>query len=220
MSQSLLPVARPRIAVVTGAIAIALCIGGGLVILMLGNRPLAIDTAWFAFSNDTRSPLILSLSLFLNDAGAQVVVGVVVPVVAAILFGIRRRGWAAVAVLLCGVVSAPLVNAIKSVLERPRPGDHLVSVSLSAYPSGHVANLTAVIAVLALILGWRWFSILAVVLVVAMAASRTYLNVHWFTDDIGGLLLGCGLALVAWGALAGRIRGEADSRRSSRSRAA
>ncbi len=199
---------RSAIAIVAGLSAIVLSIGGGAVISMLGNRPLPIDVAWFDFSNRTRSQLILQVSLFLNDAGAQVMVGVLVPVVVAILFGIRGRGWAAVAVLLCGISSAPLVTAIKSVLERPRPDHHLISVSLSAYPSGHVANLTAVVVVLALILGWRWFGVLAVVLVAAMALSRTYLNVHWITDDIGGLLLGAGLALVVWGALAARIQAE------------
>jgi len=198
------------LALVAGFIAIALCLGGGAVIKLLGNGPLPIDTAWFSFSNDTRSPAILAVSHFLNDYGAQLVVGVIVPVVVAILFAIRRRGWAAVAVLLCGISSAPLVTEIKSVLERPRPDHHLVAVTLSAYPSGHVANLAAVVVVLALILGWRWFSALVVVLTAAMALSRTYLNVHWLTDDVGGLLLGAGLALVVWGALAGRIRAERE----------
>lgn len=200
----------PALALVAGSIAIALSVGGGVFISLLGNGPLPIDVAWFDFSNRTRSPLILEVSHFFNDAGAQLIVGVLVPVVVAIVFAIRRRGWAAVAVLLCGISSAPLVNEIKSVLERPRPDHHLVSVTLSAYPSGHVANLAAVVVVIALLLGWRWFGVLAVVLVAAMGASRTYLNVHWLTDDIGGLLLGSGLALVVWGALAGRIRTERD----------
>lgn len=202
------PGVHPRSALVAGFGAMALCVGGGALILALGNGPLPVDVAWYEFSNASRSPLLLQASYFLNDAGAQVIVGVIVPVVAAILFGSRGRVWAAVAVLLCGIISAPLVNAIKSVLERPRPGDQLVSVTLSAYPSGHVANLTAVIVVLALLLRWRWLRVAAVILVLAMALSRTNLNVHWLTDDIGGLLLGAGLALAVWGALAGRIRGE------------
>lgn len=119
----------------------------------------------------------------------------------------RGRGTA----LRCG--ERPPVNEIKSVLERPRPDDQLISVTLSAYPSGHVANLAAVLVVLSLVLGWRWFGVLTVVLVVAMALSRTYLNVHWITDDVGGVLLGSGLALVVWGALAGRIRAERDPAR-------
>jgi membrane-associated phospholipid phosphatase len=200
------------VAVVAGTLAMVLSVGGGGVIALLGNGPLPMDVAWFGFSRASVSPPILLVSRILNDAGAQVIVGVLVPVIAAILFGIRRRGWAAVAVLLCGIASAPLVTAIKSVLERPRPDDQLIQVSLSAYPSGHVANLAAVIIVLALILRRRWFAVLAVVLCVAMALSRTYLNVHWITDDIGGLLQGAGLALIVWGALAGRLHAERRGR--------
>ena len=112
-----------RVAFVVGLLAILLSIAGGGVIALLGNGPLTVDVAWFTFSNRTLSQPILQVSRFLNAAGAQVVVGVVVPVVAATLFGLRGRGWAAVAVLLCGIASAPLVNAIKSMLERPRPDD-------------------------------------------------------------------------------------------------
>lgn len=216
MTESTPPVRRapsPRVTFVAGLLAILLSIAGGGVISLLGNGPLAVDVAWFAFSNRTLSQPILQVSRFLNDAGAQVVVGVVVPVAAATLFGLRGRSWAAVAVLLCGIASAPLVNTIKSVLERPRPDDQLIPVSLSAYPSGHVANLVAVLVVLALILGWRWFSVLAIVLSIAMALSRTYLNVHWITDDIGGLLLGSGIAFVVWGALGDRLRVETVAHR-------
>ena len=216
MTESTPPVRRapsPRVTFVAGLLAILLSIAGGGVISLLGNGPLAVDVAWFAFSNRTLSQPILQVSRFLNDAGAQVVVGVVVPVAAATLFGLRGRSWAAVAVLLCGIASAPLVNTIKSVLERPRPDDQLIPVSLSAYPSGHVANLVAVLVVLALILGWRWFSVLAIVLSIAMALSRTYLNVHWITDDIGGLLLGSGIAFVVWGALGDRLRVETAAHR-------
>ncbi len=197
-----------RRALAAGLASIALCVVGGFVIVALGNGPLPIDSAWYAFSNDTSTPAIVAASRFLNDAGAQVIVGVLVPVVTAILFAFRGRAWAAVAVLLCGIASAPLVNVIKSVLERPRPDDQLVSVTLSAYPSGHVANLAAVVVVLALLVGRRWVGVVAVVLVIVMAISRTYLNVHWFTDDIGGVLLGAGLALTVWGALGGRLRRE------------
>lgn len=202
------PSVGSRRALAAGLAAIALCVGGGLVIKALGNGPLTVDTAWYAFSTDTLTPPILGAARFLNDAGAQVIVGVLIPVIAAILFAIRGRSWAAVAVLLCGIGSAPLVNLIKSILERPRPDDQLVSVTLSAYPSGHVANLAAVVVVLALLIGRRWCGVVAVALVIVMALSRTYLNVHWFTDDLGGMLLGSGLALAVWGALGGRLRRE------------
>jgi membrane-associated phospholipid phosphatase len=35
-----------------------------------------------------------------------------------------------------------------------------------------------------------------------MALTRTYLGAHWFTDTVGGLLVGAGVALVLWAAFA------------------
>ena len=40
-------------AIVAGSIAIVLCVAGGAVIALLGNRPLPIDLAWFDFSKRT-----------------------------------------------------------------------------------------------------------------------------------------------------------------------
>ncbi len=198
----------PRMAVIVGVLCLGASVALGAVIRVAGNGPTVVDAAWRSFSDGTRSSTLDAVSLFLNDAGSQLVLGVVVPVAIAIAFIVRRRGWSAAAVLLGGVLSAPLVDALKSQLLRPRPGGGLIGVSRTAYPSGHVANLTTMVVILALLLALRWVWVVGVALVVAMAVSRTYLGVHWLTDDIGGILLGAGLAMVIWGALASRSGGE------------
>jgi len=58
-----------------------------------------------------------------------------------------------------------------------------------AFPSGHVARLTFLLSVTAVP------PRLSAVLIGLMAASRVYLAEHWFTDVIGGALLGLA---VAW----------------------
>lgn len=189
-------------------LSLAACAAIGIGIRAAGNGPTAADDAWALFSGTLRSPALDSASLFLNDAGAQLILGVVLPVLIAVAFIAIRRGWSATAVLLGGVLSAPLVDALKSQLLRPRPEGGLIGVSRSAYPSGHVANLTTIVVIVALLLAIRWVWLVGSALVLAMAFSRTYLSVHWLTDDVGGILLGAGLGLVVWGALARRIDSE------------
>jgi len=107
--------------------------------------------------------------------------------------------------------NALLVAALKLAFARPRPpGAEGLELSYS-FPSGH----TATAAVLACILGWfalkglrarRW----AVALVLAafawvalMAWSRIVLDVHYFSDVVGGA--GVGLAVGGFGMAAARV---------------
>ena len=198
----------PLVAVIAGVLCLAASAASGALIRGAGNEATPVDLGWQSFSDGTRSPALDALSLFLNAAGSQFVLGVVAPVVLAIAFAAARRGWSATAVLLGGALSAPLGDAMKSQVLRPRAEGGLIGVSRTAYPSGHVANLTTMVVIVALLLAIRWVWVVGTVLVLAMAFSRTYLGVHWLTDDVGGVLLGAGLALVIWGALASRIRSE------------
>jgi undecaprenyl-diphosphatase len=64
-----------------------------------------------------------------------------------------------------------------------------------SFPSGHVLRTTFLVA----LIGERrprWRA-LCWALVVVMAGTRLYLNEHWLSDVVGGLLLGLTLAAVA-----------------------
>jgi undecaprenyl-diphosphatase len=71
-----------------------------------------------------------------------------------------------------------------------------------SFPSGH-AVATASIAV-ALVLAFqhagpqrRKWEVAAAAAAFVMALSRVYLNAHWFSDVVAGVLLGTGIALGA-----------------------
>ena len=59
--------------------------------------------------------------------------------------------------------------------------------------------------VLALLVWDRWLTLIGVIYVVAMGYSRRYLDVHWFTDILGGTALGIAAGLAMWVAV-GSIR--------------
>jgi undecaprenyl-diphosphatase len=76
-----------------------------------------------------------------------------------------------------------------------------MQVELShTFPSGHVSAAVAFMGIVAIAFGAKprhvlvWLGIAAVTAVVA--ATRIYLGVHWFSDTLGGVFLGCSAVLA------------------------
>jgi len=108
-----------------------------------------------------------------------------------------------------GIGQLVLVNVIKVVVDRERPGVmRLVEVHGPSFPSGHSCAAAACWAAVAFVLGHdagratrAVLAALAVVIAVAVATSRALLGVHWFTDIVAGVALGWGwfvLVLLAF----------------------
>jgi undecaprenyl-diphosphatase len=110
-----------------------------------------------------------------------------------------RRPWAlTLPVLMAG--TGVLQYLAKWAVDRPRP-----NLAPWGFPSGHVLSLVVFFGLLVYVLHavrarrqWRWLSVAgggAVVLTVAF--SRMYLDMHWLSDVVGGLLLGVSYLLFA-----------------------
>jgi undecaprenyl-diphosphatase len=118
-------------------------------------------------------------------------------VVAMVLFTwhYRRDG-----VLLLGAMvgDAFLVEITKTLVHSPRPVDMLVHETDYSFPSGHVAGSIVFFGVLTFLAWQHWNSSKArastgglyVAIAAAVDLDVLYLNVHWFSDVIGGCLLG------------------------------
>lgn len=122
---------------------------------------------------------------------------------------IWRRHFAALLHLAAGLGAIALLNTLgKALFGRPRPDtpDYLTG-SLS-YPSAHTSTAVVLFGMAAAFIAQTlphhrrhlayWSAIL---LAVPMALSRLVIGVHWFSDLIGGALLGlvvCALVHLAW----------------------
>jgi len=115
------------------------------------------------------------------------------------VFKYMREGFFVLSCLLSGGVS----YVLKTLIDRPRPTTDFVRIveetHYQSFPSGHVLFYTAffgtlmVIAISSSILKLSWkliISSICVAMIVLGAVSRIYLGAHWFTDVIGGFIVG------------------------------
>jgi len=124
-----------------------------------------------------------------------------VVIVAAIFYWqkYKHEGLFISTVLLSGLI----ILGIKNIINRPRPTAfyvRLVEVNrFQSYPSGHVLSYTLFFGFLIIIMNTvksipkltrNVVTYLSAFLVVTIAPSRIYLGAHWFTDTVGGFLLG------------------------------
>ncbi|GLU48112.1 hypothetical protein Nans01_24630 [Nocardiopsis ansamitocini] len=121
------------------------------------------------------------------------------------------RRWDSIALVVGAWAGTSLlaVPFFKAVVDRVRPLEQLVVMASPSYPSGHTA-FAAVVTMSAVAVcppKWRaWALVGSLVCTAAMGWSRIYVGVHWFSDTMGGALLGWGIALLAWWAVA-RVHG-------------
>jgi undecaprenyl-diphosphatase len=124
---------------------------------------------------------------------------VVVPLLAAAVFGLYRRGWRLSAVLLVVSTGGSIVltTVLKGVFQRTRPElfDSGYQASFYSFPSGHATVAVGFYGMLTVILAYRlrgaarWVVAACGLLVVLLIGfSRLYLGVHYPTDILAGYL--------------------------------
>jgi undecaprenyl-diphosphatase len=132
-----------------------------------------------------------------------------IAIAASVLLWQRRHRGLALALPAIGVAAALALPVIKWMIAKPRP-----SLRGYGFPSGHVFAATVFVLV-GLYLLWcfdaprRWQRVAQVVgiaFVTLVGYSRIFVNAHWLSDVVGGLLAGAAFALVTVLALDRRLR--------------
>jgi len=148
-----------------------------------------------------RYSFVTTLAKGLNFIGSGLIT-IPLRIIVALYLAFRRRWRYFAAWVLTWAAAEIILQLAKNWFDRTRPPAPLVLTSGPSFPSGH-AVATASIAV-ALVLALmhagperRKWEVLAASVAFVMALSRVYLNAHWFTDTVAGVLLGTGIALGA-----------------------
>ena len=178
-----------------------------------------LDQATVAAVAGHRTDVLNNLAINVTSFGSAPVVVLIALLVT--LYALASGRQRVVLALFWTPLSFFLDNVLKLVFQHPRPTQAIIAIPDSySFPSGHAVAASALYITLALIAahGERrqrprrillWSGVAVAVLV---AWSRVYLGVHYFSDVVGGLLLG-GAGSVA----AARVLNRADRDQAARS---
>lgn len=157
-----------------------------------------------------QSPLATTVALEVTALGTATVV-IMVTVVAGMFLALNDQRRPAVLLVVATIGGLALNLLLKLHYHRPRPqifpwDTHVVS---SSFPSGHAMSSVIVygtIAYLAARLTPRrsiraTTQLLAVIVVIAICASRVYLGVHYPSDVLGGAIVGAAWAIFCMATL-------------------
>lgn len=121
----------------------------------------------------------------------------------------RQKRWEALLLIIGFGGAVLLAHLAKMLLNRPRPDLITPLVALpadSSFPSAHTTQIVAFTLCMVLIIRkampeWQFSAaLIAFMLVIAVAVSRIYLQVHFPSDVLGGIALS-----ILWVALVQRI---------------
>src|SRR3990167_6835270 len=170
-------------------------------IKVMGAANIFVNNSLFHLFRSIRTANLDQPMLYITLLGQkQIVLALVVLVTAWLCY--LRRGRLALHVLMLGILAAGSVFIIKSLAHSPRPWGLFQSPETFSFPSGHATLATTVYLGLALLIASacspkrRWIVyIIASLFVLVISFSRLYLGAHWFTDIIGGWLLGIAILM-------------------------
>jgi undecaprenyl-diphosphatase len=183
-----------------------LCFISFSVIACLRTSFLTLDIAINSWTASIQySPLTITATM-LHYLFDTIPMFVICLLLAAYLFLKKRRLYALFLVsAMLGELG--ILTLAKTLFHVARPLNGIIQEDGFSFPSGHVTSTTVFFGFWMYCI-WQNYkssitkviaSIFFVAIVLAVGFSRLYLNVHWFTDVMGGYFLGLGwILLVIW----------------------
>lgn len=154
-----------------------------------------LDEKVIVFFNNLVDPGITSAMKFITYFGSEYIF---IPIIICLIFGLRDKRYGMF--LAFNLVWTYIMNFIlKNIFARPRPVSYLLDdVSGYSFPSSHAMCAVAFYGLLCLFVCntfkskamKRLFIILTSILILAIGFSRIYLQAHYLSDVIMGIVFG------------------------------
>ena len=165
-------------------------------IVINAKDTLLIDQTAINVMKTIRSDFLTTLFKYITYLGNYYVLLIIDIIVCLILVFKYKNYKLAFISLLSLCIAGIMTYILKIIIVRPRPEYMLIKESGYSFPSGHTLNSTALYGFIAFLIyknikKKRYVPILIGGLIIfIIGLTRIYLNVHYLTDVLGGLIIG------------------------------
>jgi undecaprenyl-diphosphatase len=153
---------------------------------------MTIDTATNTLMQSIQTPTPVSLSKFISTIADPIVLTIIALIVVAILY-LKKSKKEAILLATATITTAIIIKLLKQVIQRPRPLNALIQETSYSLPSGHATIAVVFFGLIAYLITTKKHKLTAIIttlIILIISFTRLYLNVHWLTDVIAGLILG------------------------------
>ena len=181
-------------------ILIGICIGNQKIDHLISSQ---MVNSWGMVSSQI--PLLNEIFVFLGNYFWSILI--VIALIAIFILYMQKRKKESLILLSALIIGYAFEQVIKFIIQRPRPTQQLIQEVGYSFPSGH--SVFAIILFSLLIYFYKdriknsllkiIFISINVFLILLVGLSRIYINVHWFSDVIGGYATGFFVVyLISW----------------------
>jgi len=181
-------------------ILIEICIGNQKIDYLISSQ---MVNSWGMVSSQI--PLLNEIFVFLGNYFWSILI--VIALIAIFILYMQKRKKESLILLSALIIGYAFEQVIKFIIQRPRPTQQLIQEVGYSFPSGH--SVFAIILFSLLIYFYKdriknsllkiIFISINVFLILLVGLSRIYINVHWFSDVIGGYATGFFVVyLISW----------------------
>lgn len=144
-----------------------------------------------------QTPILTPVFILITNFGSTIPLTILTIILSAFLL-IRKKYSYIILLILSMSIGAILELSIKLLIHRLRPEQALIDITRFSFPSGHATMATIFFTILlySLIENIKTkktkiaLAITSIAIILLISFSRIYLGVHWFSDVLGGIILG------------------------------